>query len=248
MLLLAGLAYMYFQKKDGTKTDGEKGKEPLKDIEKPTSQTPLSATSGEGGAAVKNRIAEILRSTEASKIRRAQGIGGDMFRDVANEKAKTRIRSNAIGSLTDEYELQLIPPSIDPAFIGKVNELVAFTDNASEAKIRDYGESRYSQRLIQLANFTDTSNFKLINKIGDLIDNNGGFGECKKSWKDVTNVGLIIPGNAEDSCKIQNLKKLSIALNSIGKRMQKETTSFDGAVKLYAISEMKNAGWQFVGY
>jgi len=225
---------MYFQKKDGTKTDGEKGKEPLKDIEKPSSNTPLSATSGEGGAAVKNRIAEILRSTEASKIRRAQGIGGDMFRDVSNEKAKSRLRSNALGSLTDEYELQLIPPSIDPAFIGKVNELVAFTENASEAKIRDYGASAYGQRLMQLASFTDTSNFLLIKKLGDLIDNDGGFGECK--------------GFKQDDCKVQNLKKLSIALNSIGKRMQKETASFEGAVKLYAISEMKNAGWQFVGY
>lgn len=236
VLLLAGLAYMYFQKKDGTKTDGEKGKEPLKDIEKPTSQTPLSATSGEGGAAVKNRIAEILRSTEASKIRRSQGIGGDMFRDVSNEKAKSRLRSNALGSLTDEYELQLIPPSIDPAFIGKVNELVAFTEGMGESKIKQFGQSDYSQRLLLLTNFSDVSNFKIINKIGDLIDNNGGYGECKGR------------GNKEESCKILNLKKLSSDLNQIGKRMAKETTAFEIAVKNYAIAEMKNAGWQFVGY
>lgn len=235
VLVLAGIAYWYSQK-DGAKVEGEKGKEPLKDVEKPVTSSPLSANDGAGGAAVKNRIAEIMRSSKASEIRRNNGIGGDMFKDVDNEKVKALIRANALGTLTDEYELQLIPVSINTAFLGKVDELVKLTDGATEKKIFEYGANKYSDRLMQLTNFQDVSNFKLINKMGDIIDGGKGYGSCKGS------------GSREDECKIKNWRKLSNSLNLVGKRMQKETEAFENAVKLYAINEMKANGWNFVGY
>jgi hypothetical protein len=252
LLAVVVLAFWYYnkKKKDG-KTAGsvDSDNSPEQVASPPSGQTPVDPNTGAGKMAIDNQIKNIVQSNAYGQLRKGNKIGSDLFGVITNTKVRERIRQNALAGRVDDYSILLLPESYNPDFVNQLKELQNFTQNMTPAKVKSFGKDAFGKRLLKLSDFSQfDGGFNLFKKLGDVIDNPNGYGECTRSWKDVTNVGLIIPGNAKESCIISNMSKLSLELNRWATKMISENKRLEEAVFNMAIANLKAAGWVIIGF
>lgn len=241
LLAVVLLAVWYFTKKKPTDTAGnsESDKEPETVASPPTGQTPLDPNSGAGQLAVNNQVKNIVESNAYGQIRKGNKIGGDLFSVITHERVRGRIRQTALAGRVDDYSIILLPESYNADFLNQLKELQAFTKDMTPSKVAGYsgGKEAFGKRLLTLSNFSQfDGGFNLFAKLGDVIDNNGGYGECK--------------GNSDmkRSCITSNMSKLSNELYKWSSKMISENKKLSEAIFNTAIANLKASGWVLIGY
>lgn len=230
-------AFYFLSKKEGER---EKGKEENEAALPPTKQppenaTPLSSGSGQGLELVTQRAREIINSTKGAEMRKTYKIGSGIFSGLSSQRIAEKFKAIALTGKVSETDLQIFPELVSPEFADKANALMDATNGTDKeiyARLKASGESGWSDKVRLLTDFTGISNFKLVDKIGNFIDNGSGYGEAN--------------GRDSEIKKINNHVKLAKDLNIIARNLIKESKRFGQLVNDMAITDLRAAGWKIV--
>lgn len=239
LLAVVVLAVWYFTKNKKTATAGdvESDNEPKQAEAPPTGQPPVDPNTGAGLLAVNNQIKNIVESSAYGQLRKSNKIGSDLFSVITHEKVRGRIRQNALAGRVDDYNILLLPEKYNPDFTNQLKELQSFTANMSSAKVSQFGKDAFGKRLMKLTDFSAyDGGFKMIDKLGNIIDNGNGYGECK---------GVA---NMQENCRTSNMSKLANELNRWATKMLSENKRLQDVIFNAAIANLKAAGWVLIGY
>lgn len=222
-----------------------------------TADTVLNTEFGKGAELIERYMKDAVSSGYVTEFRRTKNIGGNLFletRKGVSQAIETYVTETANGE-SSSYGVPLIPPTIDPSFLKKLESAFLFSQNAGQ-RIEQLGKNVAkfgNDAIVEL----DTSpyGFRLTppSVSGIYSTYISKYGKCSNfSVLSLNPYTLAVKSFASDSkkdkCVRGNWVKLfERELLSVLERMISETKRLDKELKSQAISALIESGYKFTG-